>query len=208
MVRGLALLVVLALAGTACGSEDGATGSSGATDTTAATSDASSGGDTASDDTASEDTGSDGTGGSTTSEAGTGSGSATVTHAGSQYEFVVIQCVRDVPSAITDSVVALQADGVTAGTPDGVVADLLGVIEEGTDVAAALAPALAHGPVLSVTRVEGGGDQLAIITESEPIVTTADPTDPAHRFLDIDGGTVSGTGSTDQGAMSLDLTCP
>ncbi|MCO8128668.1 hypothetical protein NHL50_15765 [Acidimicrobiia bacterium EGI L10123] len=197
----MALVFVLAFVGVGCGDDD-STDASAATDTSAPTNDA------LSDDAADPDeTVDDDTVESTTSGAVAGSGSATVTHAGSQYDFLVIQCVRDVASPATNTVVTLQADGVTAGTPDGVITELLGVIDGSTDPEVALEAALEHGPLLSVTRVENGGDVVAIITGSESFVTAAAPSGP-ERFLDIDGGTVTGTGPTDAGPMSVDLTCP
>lgn len=194
-------LLPLAFAILACGDDSGGDAADPAPTTTHA--------GTAADDSTSDD-GSDATEATADEEPEPtdAPGRATVTHDDTRYEFVVIQCLRDAPSAMSDDLVAFQADGVSPETPAEVVEDLVGLVDDDTDVMAALAPALEHGPVLSVTRLDDGGDQVAIVTSSEPVVTTADPLDPAARFLEIDANGAAGSGPTDSGELRVDLSCP
>ncbi len=141
-----------------------------------------------------------------------GAGGATVSHDGQQYEFVVIQCLRDEQS-FDQTVLELQADGVPVDTPPELLDDLLGAADADADVLALLEPVLEYGPVLSVSRAEGGGDFVAVFQTPDIIVQTdggvAD--DPSARFLDIaeDGSTVAGTTTAvGGGEVALEMTCP
>ena len=125
--------------------------------------------------------------------------------------------LRDTPSPLVDDVVVeFQLDGVPAATPPGVIEGLLGVVGADDDIMAALAPVVEYGPILSVTRLEGGGEQVFITDLGEIDITSdGDPTDPASRSLDITTGTgtdgvtfVTGSTSTAGGTLSIEAQCP
>ena len=96
---------------------------------------------------------------------------------------MVIQCLRDVASPISDAVIEFQLDGVPSATPPDVIERLLGVIDAGDDVLAELQPVVEFGPVLSVTRLAGGGEVMSITDlDTIEISSDGDPTDPAFAF--------------------------
>jgi len=140
-------------------------------------------------------------------------GHATVMRGDDHYEFVVIQCLRNVSSPLSGRVIEFQLDGVPAGTPAETVQRLLGVIEQGDNVTAELMPVVQYGPILSFTRLQDGGEQLAV-TDLGDIMWTSDgsPLDAASRALDVTADEsvpkVSGTTSSDGGTVTVDAVCP
>jgi hypothetical protein len=146
-------------------------------------------------------------------EPSSGVGLAVVDVDGARYEFMVIQCLRDVASPISDAVIEFQLDGVPAATPPEVVERLLGAIDAGDDVLGELEPVVEFGPILSVTRLAGGGELVSITDlDSIEISSDGDPTDPASRSLDVSddafGATVTGSTGTTAGLATVDATCP
>ncbi len=142
-----------------------------------------------------------------------GVGQAIVDVGGDVYEFVVIQCLRDVTGPLSDTVIEFQLDAVPAATPPDAVERLLGVIGEDVDVLAELEPVVEFGPILSITRVAGGGEAF-YVTDLDTIEITSDgdPTDPASRSLDVSpdatGATVTGTSTANGLTVTIDATCP
>jgi len=140
-------------------------------------------------------------------------GHATVTRGADRFEFLVIQCLQNVSSALSGRVVEFQLDGVPAGTPTETVQRLLGVIEQGDNVTAELMPVVQYGPILSFTRLLDGGEQLAV-TDLGDIMWTSDgsPLEAASRSLDItdDAAVLKVTGTTRSGgdAVTVEATCP
>lgn len=140
-------------------------------------------------------------------------GHATVTRGDDRYEFLVIQCLQNVSSALSGRVVEFQLDGVPADTPAATVERLLGVIEQGDNVTAELMPVVQYGPILSFTRLLDGGEQLAV-TDLGDIMWTSDgsPLDAASRSLDItdDAAVLKVTGTTRSGGdpVTVEATCP
>lgn len=137
-------------------------------------------------------------------------GQAFVEVGGQRYGFVVIQCLRDVKSALSDVVIGFQLDGIPSATPPDVIKRLLGEIDAGDNVLAELQPVVKFGPILSITQVRGGGEQLAI-TDLDAI-EIASVGDPASRSLkvtdDASGATVTGSSATSAGLASVTATCP
>lgn len=108
-------------------------------------------------------------------------GTATATVGDQTYDFVVIQCVS---TAAEDSFFEFQLDGVPAAAPQDAIERLLG--EKGVDdeVVANLEAIVEFGPVLSITRLTDGGDQIVITDLSETDVVSA-PNPLEGQFLDI-----------------------
>ncbi len=109
-----------------------------------------------------------------------------------------------------------QLDGVPAATPPELIEELLGVIDADDDVMEQLEPVVQYGPILSITRLADGGEQVFIADPGEIDITSdGEPTDPSSRSLDISTGTgpggvtfVTGSTSTDRGTLSIDAQCP
>lgn len=142
-----------------------------------------------------------------------GVGQAVVEVDADRYEFVVIQCLRDVTGPLSDTVIEFQLDAVPAATPPDTIENLLGVIGEDVDVLAELEPVVEFGPILSITQVAGGGEAF-YITDLDTIEITSDgdPTDPATRSLDVSpepvGARVTGITTADGRTVTVDATCP
>jgi len=207
-----------------CGGSDGSTTSSGTEPVaesvreTATTPETPVVADSTPDDAAPEDTtgaAPDTTGPSNTPEdASTGElGQAVVDVDADTYEFVVVQCLRDITGPFSDAVIEFQLDAVPTATPPDIVDNLLGVISEDVDVLAALEPVLEFGPILSITQIAGGGEVL-FITDLDAIEITSDgdPTDPGARSLDVSsdpvGARVTGTTTAAGRTVTVDATCP
>ena len=108
-------------------------------------------------------------------------GTATAMVGDQTYDFVVIQCVS---TASEDSTFEFQLDGVPVAAPQDAIERLLG--EQGADdeVVANLESIVEFGPVLSITRLTDGGDQIVITDLSETDVVSA-PNPLEGQFLDI-----------------------
>lgn len=142
-------------------------------------------------------------------------GTATVRVGGTTTTFTVIQCLTDTPSAITGDLVALALDGVPPDTPPDLIEPLLGAAGDDDDVLGRLEPVLAIGPVLSVVRMDEGGDLVQVTDgDLQAISTGVDVAkDPTQRFLDIAGGRVTGTSPAtgpdgELGDLEVEATCP
>lgn len=146
-------------------------------------------------------------------QASAATGSATVVHDGTTYEFIVIQCIRDRQS-VDQTVVEFQADGVPAETPQALVDEIMAAsaTDPDLDITSLLEPVYEYGPTLGVSRLEDGGDFVALFQPPEIIQSdTADFRDPSGRFLDLaaDFSTVSAsTLSVEGGTIEVQLTCP
>ena len=142
-----------------------------------------------------------------------GVGQAVVEVGADRYEFVVIQCLRDVTGPLSDAVIEFQLDGVPAATPPDVIEGLLGVIGDDVDVFAELEPVVEFGPILSITQLAGGGEAF-YVTDLDTIEITSDgdPTEPASRSLDVSsdasGARVTGTSTAGGQTVAIDATCP
>lgn len=147
-----------------------------------------------------------------TAPPGGASGTATVEVGGERYEFRVIQCLRDRPGAFDDTVIEFTLDGVPVDTPQELVEPLLGEIDPDTDLLPLVEPVAEFGPLLSVSRFEGGGDYVVVYDLAALEITSApDPLAPDARFLEVpdgDGVTVSGTTTAGDGTLTLSATCP
>lgn len=150
-----------------------------------------------------------------TTEAATiaGVGRAVVDVDGVSYEFVVIQCLRDTVGPVSDVVIEFQLDGVPAETPAATIERLLGVIDADADVQAEIAPVVEFGPILSITRVAGGGELVTIADlDTIEFISDGDPLDPGSRALDVSpdvsGATVTGTTTAGGSTVTVDATCP
>ncbi|MFO7778124.1 MAG: hypothetical protein R6V28_07230 [Nitriliruptoraceae bacterium] len=90
-----------------------------------------------------------------------GSRNARVEVGDEAFDFRVIQCLRYVPGLL-GGIVTFQLDGVPGDTPPELVEPLLGAAVPDSDIFELLGPVLEYGPILSVTRVEDGGDYIAV----------------------------------------------
>lgn len=146
---------------------------------------------------------------------GAGTGTARVEVGEESFDFQVIQCLRDVPGLL-GGIVAFQLDGVPIDTPPELAQPLLGVADPDADIVGLLRPVLEHGPILSVTRLDGGGDDVAVsLGEGEAYVS--DGATSGDRYLDI-GDEPEGAAVTREAtvtvapdasaALSLRATCP
>lgn len=142
-----------------------------------------------------------------------GIGQAVVEVGGHRYEFVVIQCLRDVKSPLSGAVIGFQLDGIPSATPPDVTKRLLGVIDADADVLGEIRSVVKFGPILSITQVTGGGELLSITDlDAIEIKSDGDPTSPASRSLKVSSGasgaTVTGTSATSAGMATVSATCP
>ncbi len=139
-------------------------------------------------------------------------GTATVTRGGTTHTFLVIQCLRDQKAAFGDAIIEFQLDGVPEGTPAETIAGLLGSVEAGDNIQQMILPVVEHGPILSITRVSGGGEQVAVTDMADLMwISDGSPMDTGSRFLDIgdgEGARVSGSATAAGQALSVEATCP
>lgn len=140
-------------------------------------------------------------------------GRAVVDVDGVDYEFVVIQCLRDVVGPISDTVIEFQLDAVPSATPTPIIEDLLGVIAADADVLAEIAPVVEFGPILSITRVADGGELVSMSDLSTiEIISDGDPFDASSRSLQVSpaatGAIVTGTTTAGGSTVTVDATCP
>ena len=140
-------------------------------------------------------------------------GTATVAVGDERFEFMVIQCFRDRPSVFGDQIIDITIDGIAPDTPPELIEPLLGVMDPDTDLFPLIEPVLEYGPALTVSRLEDGGDYVAVYDlDTIEYLSDPDPLDAGARFLEVpDGGSgITVTGSSTSGGQSLELTatCP
>ncbi len=136
-----------------------------------------------------------------------GTGTATVVHDGTTYTFSVVLCATDVPGADQRDIEFL-AGGVPVDTPPDVAAEFrkLSGVDWGGEP---LAVAMELGPVLTVLRVQDGGDQLVVLQLPDLALSSESSLADDERFLEIDGDSVTATVDADDGGtLQLDLSCP
>lgn len=144
-----------------------------------------------------------------------GSGTANVEVGDEAFDFRVIQCLRDVPGLL-GGVVTFQLDGVPGDTPPELVEPLVGVADPDSDIFELLGPVLEYGPILSVIRMEDGGDYIAVSLGGGEAYVSDDIASGDQPFTIGDepaGAAVAGetTVNTPDGGslpMSLEATCP
>jgi hypothetical protein len=149
-----------------------------------------------------------------TTEPPTGAaGTAVVEVGGDRFEFRVTQCLRGRPSAFGDTIIDVTLDGVPVDTPQELIDPLLGEIDPELDLFPLVEPVAEFGPLLSVSRFEGGGDYV-VVYDLDVIEITSDP-DPMSsdsRFLDVPDGetgiTISGATTAGGAPLTLSATCP
>ncbi len=140
-------------------------------------------------------------------------GRATLARGETTYEFVVIQCLRNIPAAFGDTVIEFQLDGVPPATPPDQITALRGLVGDSNNLQQALMQVVAHGPVLSITRIENGGEMIAV-TDMADILWASDgnPGQESSRTLSIEqtsaGTRVRGTTHMDGDPVTIEASCP
>ena len=142
-----------------------------------------------------------------------GAGIAVVDVGGDRYEFRVTQCLRDRPSAFGDTTIDMTLDGVPVDTPQELIDPLIGEIDPDIDLFPLVEPVAAYGPLLSVSRFDGGGDYVVVYDlDVVEITSDPDPLSPDSRFLDVPDGeagiTISGATTADGAPLMVSATCP
>ena len=145
--------------------------------------------------------------------AASGAGTAVVDVGGDRYEFRVTQCLRDRPSVFGDTIIDMTLDGVPVGTPQELIDPLLGEMDPDTDLIPLVEPVAEYGPLLTVSRFDGGGDYVVVYDlDTIEILSDPDPLSPDSRFLQVPDGdvgiTISGATTADGAALTLTATCP
>ena len=142
-----------------------------------------------------------------------GAGTAVVDVGGDRYEFRVTQCLRNRPSAFGDTTIDMTLDAVPVDAPQELIDPLLGEIDPDVDLIPLVEPVAGYGPLLSVSRFDGGGDYVVVYDlDTLEITSDPDPLSPDSRFLDVPDGeagiTISGATTADGAPLTVSATCP
>lgn len=146
----------------------------------------------------------------TTSTAAPRTAGAVVEVGDERYEFMIIQCLYDTPSAFGEGVIEFTADGVPLDTPPELIEPLMGVLGPDDDILALTGAVAEYGPLLSISQLDGGGDHVVVYDHADVmVVSDPDPLSVSARFLDItERGAVQGETGADGATMTITATCP